>query len=60
MIILFLALIAGGFYYYCGRGSKPAPRPRNANRRTSVLQIEPDARLTACARPGSVSADSLL
>lgn len=61
-IILFLALIAGGFYYYCGR--KPKPKPPNANRRTAIgvssttvreclalRRIEPSARLLACARP---------
>jgi hypothetical protein len=57
-IILFLALIAGGFYYYCGR--KPKPKPPNANRRTAVLKIEPSARLIACARPGCTASGGSL
>jgi len=32
--ILFVLVIAGLIFYYCGR--RPAPRPRNANRRAAI------------------------
>ena len=34
--ILFVLVIAGLIFYYCGRS--PAQRPRNTNRRAAVLQ----------------------
>jgi len=39
--ILFVLLILGAFYYYCGR--KPAPHSRNTNRRAAAVKIEPGA-----------------
>ncbi|HKS40953.1 MAG TPA: hypothetical protein VJX74_10110 [Blastocatellia bacterium] len=35
-IVLLVALVAGAIYYYWIR--KPAPRPRNSNRRAAVLK----------------------
>ena len=34
--ILFVLVVAGLIFYYCGR--KPAPHPRNTNRRASIQQ----------------------
>ncbi len=40
-LVLLIALIAGAIYYYWGR--KPAPKPRNGNRRAAVLKTSLDS-----------------
>lgn len=34
--ILFVLVVAGLIFYYCGR--RPAPRPRSTNRRAAIQQ----------------------
>jgi hypothetical protein len=56
--ILFILLIVGAWYYYYGR--KPAPHPRNGNRRAVVFKTyDRAARLAVEARAAGVSAHAL-
>lgn len=53
--ILFILLIIGAWYYYFGR--KPAPHPRNSNRRAVVSQPgDRAARLALISKTAGVSA----
>jgi hypothetical protein len=53
--ILFILLIIGAWYYYYGR--KPAPGPRNTNRRAAVFQTgDHAATLAVVSKAAGVSA----
>jgi hypothetical protein len=56
--ILFILLIIGALYYYFGR--KPAPHPRNTNRRAAVFQTSDHAAtLAVVSKAAGASARSL-
>ena len=56
--ILFILLIIGAWYYYYGR--KPAPAPRNSNRRAAAFQTrDRAATLAVVSKAAGVSARSL-
>lgn len=48
-IVLLIALAAGAFYHYCGK--KPAPRPRNSNRRAALSGLNHVLKRDAIAQP---------
>ena len=56
--ILFILLIIGAWYYYYGR--KPAPGPRNSNRRAAAFQSrDRAATLAVVSKAAGVSARAL-
>lgn len=58
--ILFVLVVAGLIFYYCGR--RPAPRPKTTNRRAAVQPSDASAATEASAmmRAAGVSARPLV